>query len=339
MAAEEPTETTRPGLRWDLLVDGLARDHGSLAAVAERLCEHRRWQDDRASVERALRRLRGRGQRSGGLWGERLVACFGLPLEVEARARWMGVYHSRFTDLPVALCEEQLQLWARPPVWETPSRAWLEMGFASVALRRQLAPQALAHASQARSLAPKAGPGAMLEVGLLEGFLESRVEPEARALARLERLAPLLEAKGLPEEDRACWRARWVDQVAWVHTHASPPRLEQARALFEGLPEEAPPFARCRRHNGLAWVHYRLGDLEGARALASLSVRDAGDAGLLRLRAMALTLRARITGDEGDRARAVALTRALGDDALAHRLRPRALGAVVASGGTLREER
>src|SRR5205807_7244762 len=93
--------------------------------------------DDVANIERALRRLRGRGQRDGGVWGQRLVRRFGVQRAVTERVRWMGLYHSPFNDLPLSLCLDQLRLWDRPPIAETRARVWIELGYASCALRQR----------------------------------------------------------------------------------------------------------------------------------------------------------------------------------------------------------
>src|SRR3954470_9887378 len=95
-----------PGFSWADYVAWLARGQGSLAAVAERLAALRGYADDAASVERALRRLRSREQKDGGAWGARALAAFGLPEAALARARWMGGYHARFTDLPLPVCQD-----------------------------------------------------------------------------------------------------------------------------------------------------------------------------------------------------------------------------------------
>jgi hypothetical protein len=54
------------GLSWGDCVAWLVELHGTLAATAERLAAHRGYVDDAGSVERALRRLRARGQQDGG---------------------------------------------------------------------------------------------------------------------------------------------------------------------------------------------------------------------------------------------------------------------------------
>ncbi|KIG12946.1 hypothetical protein DB30_00902 [Enhygromyxa salina] len=67
------------------------------------MAERRNFQEDVASVERGLRRLRDRGNKDGGVWGQRALRCFGLPVEVDDRVRWMGQYHTRFSHLPAPL--------------------------------------------------------------------------------------------------------------------------------------------------------------------------------------------------------------------------------------------
>src|SRR5262245_56287312 len=94
------------GFTWAEMIDGLVEREGTLTRVAEQLAAQRGFEDDVQSIERALRRLRERGLRPGGKWGARVIARFGLPSSVEARLRWMGAYHSRFTDLPVTVCED-----------------------------------------------------------------------------------------------------------------------------------------------------------------------------------------------------------------------------------------
>ena len=120
---QPPAEAAAPaGYTWGDYVEALVAAHGTLAAVAWKLVE-RGIAEDAASVERAIRRLRGRGQRDGGLVGKRLLRTFGIPADIEARARWMGLYHSPFGDLPVPLCIDQLRLW---PAQGEPLRFWPE---------------------------------------------------------------------------------------------------------------------------------------------------------------------------------------------------------------------
>ena len=125
----------------------------------------------------------------------------------------------------------------------------------------------------------------------------------------------------LREDDRACLFARWIDQHAYrlnKPTVGAPDHLG-AIALYRRIPEDGPLFARCRRENGLGWARLRLGEAELARAHAVAGVEAAGDAGSLRMRAMALNLLAACSeGDEAERIRerARAIARSLEDEAL-----------------------
>ena len=128
---------------WAGYVDGLIAEHGSLAAVCERLGAIRGYREDVESVGRALRRLRARAGLSGGAWGERLLRTFGLPRPVEARLRFMGQYHSRFVDLPLPLATDLVQLWDRPPTSESRiGRLWLSLARVTLALRADDAAEA-----------------------------------------------------------------------------------------------------------------------------------------------------------------------------------------------------
>lgn len=303
-APAEPTEPAgEPGLSWAELLAGLVESYGTLTAVAWRLVEHADG-DDVASVERALRRLRGRGQLDGGLWGQRVLRVFGVPAPVEARLRWMGLYHSPFNDLPIALCLDQLRLWDRPPVAASRARAWLHLGRASCALRgRQLA-EARAHVARCHEALASAASGhddARLEALLVEAFAASRDEGAAAVARLLDRAAALLAGATLPAADRACFEARLADQRAYQLNRAGD--VHAALALYQALPAaDLHPFASYRRDAGLAYGHHRLGETALARQLAERACQHAGDGGYVRLRAMGLLLLARIAGaaDPGD---------------------------------------
>jgi len=165
------------GLSWGELLELLVAEHGTLAAVAWKLATNP--DDDVASIERALRRLRTRGQRDGGRWGQRLLRVFGIPAPVEARIRWFGPYHSPFNDLPVALCLDQLRLWDRPPLATSRARIWLHLGFASCALRTRDLAAAATHIARARAALaplPASYDSARIEVALVDAYLTSRRE-------------------------------------------------------------------------------------------------------------------------------------------------------------------
>ena len=123
------------GFSWGDYVSALVAEAGTLTAIAWKLAERGAGPEDVASIERALRRMRERGQRDGGSWGQRLLRTFGVPRAVEDRLRFMGLYHSPFNDLALPVCLDQLRLFDRPPLSESRARVWLQLGFASAALR------------------------------------------------------------------------------------------------------------------------------------------------------------------------------------------------------------
>jgi len=306
---------------WARYVDGLIAEHGSLAAVCERLGAIRGYREDVESVGRALRRLRARGSLSGGAWGERLLKTFGLPTPVAARLRFMGQYHSRFVDLPVPLATDLVQLWDRPPTSESRiGRLWLSLARVTLALRGDDADDAATHLGPAAAVAADDLVG-QIEVALCTAMIESRdragvvpaaLEPVPALLARLDGEDAAV--------DRDCLRARHVGQVAHALNRAGD--VERALALHFELPDgiATHPFARSRRANGIAYGLYRRGERDAALASARLAATFAGDAGHVRLRAMALLMVARIAGDSAEgndaRARARAIARALADPIL-----------------------
>ena len=317
----------QPGFDWAELIDDLVDARGSLAAVALHLAQSRGFSEDAASVERGLRRLRTRGTRDGGVWGQRALRCFGLPRTVNDRIRWMGQYHTRFSDLPVSLCDELLQPWDRPPITESPAHVWIVLARVGLALRRRDDPSSLL--AQAEALDARAEFAAKIELALVGAYVFTRRDP-ARADAALTRAREHLDhPEPLDADDHACLFARFIDQLAYPlnkpPANAEPDHVG-AVELYERIPEHGPPFARCRRENGLGWSRLQLGQLERARDHARASMAAAGDSGSLRMRAMALNLLAATQTDEAaarTRERARAIARRLEDEALLLRFRPR----------------
>ncbi len=314
-----------PGFSWGDYVDSLVVTCGSLAAVAGRLASQRGFTDDLGSVERALRRLRMRGQLAGGTWGARALGVFGLPAAADARARWMGAYHSRFTDLPVPLCLDLVRLWDRPPVSEAPAaRLWLVLAHATCAQRAGNTALAAEQLARSRAMLAGAPADARCELLLALAFIASRDAP-ADVAQHLSAVEPLLRG-AMTDADRACLHARWIDQRAYELNKGrgasgdAKARAAAAETLYLTIPTRgAPPFALCRRASGLAYARWKQGDREGGAELSREASRHAGDGGHLRLRAMSLQMRARIVGgEEGERAtaRAIAIVTALDDEAL-----------------------
>lgn len=314
---------------WGAYVASLVDTCGSLAAVAERMASHRRHTEDVESIARALRRLRDRGSLSGGKWGERLLQTFGLGSSIEARLRFMGSYHSRFVDLPVSLGLDLVQAWDRPPQSESPlGRRWLSLARAVLASRRGDHALAAQHLATARAAHDDVW--GSVEVALGEAVLATRDAPTVLPPGLLAAEAPIATLHG---PDASCLRARWVGQVAWVHNRRGDYAVGEA--LHRALPDgpEVHPFARSRRANGLAFALHRLRRDHEALELARLAARHAGDAGHVRLRAMALLMIARVAPDTTEgreaRQRAAWIGAMLEDDVLVERARRSAGRAAV----------
>lgn len=319
----------QPGYAWDDLLEALIAEHGTLTAVAWKLMD-RADVDDVASIERALRRLRARGQRDGGVWGQRLLRRFGVPRAITERVRWMGLYHSPFNDLPLSLCLDQLHVWDRPPVAATRARAWLALGYASCALRQRRHDAAAQHCEEAASALAGTGPeedAARIELGLIRAYVASRAQRCEDVTRELDAAARLLEATTLTPGDAACFRARLVDQRAFQLNHEHRADSDaQALALYASLPPaDLHPFASYRRDAGLAWGLFRAARVPEALQLAARACTHAGDGGYTRLRAMGLLLQAKIRDSAAPgradllaRARAIALR--LEDDELLRRV-------------------
>lgn len=319
------SELSTPGWTWGRYLESLVSAHGSLAAVAMKLAHSENVDADATSIERALRRLRTRENREGGQYGRWLLRTFGVPQEIEHRARWMGVYHSRFTDLPVSLCLDALRLWDRPPVSESRARVWLALGWATCALRLGELANAETHLARARG--GRTSDAARIETLLVEGYVASRKLDRARVASLLADVEPLLASHELARDERMCLQTRWLDQRAYQRLHptdGTEPDVAGALALYEHVPSgDVPIFVTCKRESGLAYVHHRLGDRERAAAHARRAITHAGDGGFVRLRIAYLGLLAHITegqDDEGARTRALRAARGLEDEDLVVRL-------------------
>lgn len=298
------------GLSWGELLAALVEAHGTLTAVAWKLVGTHAG-DDVASIERALRRLRTRGQRDGGRWGQRVLRVFGVPGAIEARVRWMGLYHSPFNDLPVAVCRDQLKLWDRPPIATSRARIWVHLGEAGIALRgrdRATAQGHLDRATRALAALDATYDDARLELALVTIYA-------SRTPALLEDAERLLP--GIAEPDRTCFAARIVDHRGYDLNKAG--RYAEALALYETIAPDVHPFASYRRDAGRAYATWKLGRAEEAEAIVRGAIDHAGDGGHARLRAMGLIMLSKITGDPAGRVRARAIADRLDDRELAER--------------------
>lgn len=282
------------GFTWGDYLAALVAEAGTLTAVAWKLAERGVGSDDVASIERALRRMRTRGQRDGGSWGQRLLRIFGVPRGVEERLRFMGLYHSPFNDLPLPVCLDQLRLFDRPPLSESRARVWLHLGYASVALRRQDFQEADRCLGRSAEVAATLD-DARIEQALARAYLLSKVGSEAEVIEQLAAAERALAAAAITPAERACFQARLIDQRAFQLNR----RGEYAAALdlYRSLPEaDIHPFASYRRDAGLAFGYLRTGHNDTALLCARRACDHAGDGGYTRLRVMALLLIARIEG-------------------------------------------
>lgn len=304
---------------WSDLVDLLAAERGSLAELARSLQDvapaSSAISDDPTTVERGLRRLRRRGHAPGDKYGRLLLRAFGIPASVASWARMLGQYHSRLSDLSVPVRRDQLRLWDRPPISESRSAIWIHLGVASLAHRLQDPDQIGHRMALAAKLLAHAPPAAQLEHTLFE----ARLSPDSEALLTS---AEVLLSAIAPDDDRACYRARILDQRAYRAARSGADwraGMEASRALYASIPADGPPFAAFRRAHGLAWCGWRLGQPD-AIVQARLAVEAAGDGGLLRFRCMALSLLGRVGGQDDAFARALAIARSLHDAELIARI-------------------
>lgn len=290
------------GWGWAEYLLAIMEETGTLSAVAWKLIEHGDGSEDVTSVERALRRLRKRGARDGGLWGQRLLRRFGVPRSIAEKLRWMGLYHSPFNDLPLSLCDDQLRLWDQSPIATSRARVWLVLAAASVALRRRDFSSAQARLEEAQRLVT---PGtvsdgeradARIETALALAYLQSRTATEEDVNRSLGEAESALGGADLSAADRACFTARVCDQRAYARNRRGD--YHGAHQLFLSLPtEDVHPFASYRRDAGLAYGYLRLRQADQATFHAQRATEHAGDGGYTRLRVMSLILLGRIEAD------------------------------------------
>jgi hypothetical protein len=300
---------------WAQLVDHLAREAGGLSELSRHLQDvapaSAGLSDDPMTVERGLRRLRTRSHAEGNKYGRLLLRCYGLPGSVSAWAKEMGQYHSRSSDLPVALRADQLRLWDRPPVAESLDAVWVHLGLAMLAHRKLDLERTKRRASLAQETLSDARPAAAVELLLLQARLASDIDTDDanRILADTRSALDRLTDPG----DKACYAARWLDQRAYQANRGwrqDPWRLTAGLALYDQIPEDSPlPFVRFRRAHGRAFCLWKLRH-PGALHVARTAVTHAGDGGFIRFRIMALSLQAHI--EPAGPARTALIDRAMG---------------------------
>jgi hypothetical protein len=327
---DEPVPHEPPsGCSWERYIETLSVVHGGKRALVDLLLHRGKGTvdlpQDPFTIERGLRRLATRGHASGGKYGRWLLRFFGVPEPLSLLARWMGQYHSRFSDLPLELRASQLNLWDRPPMCESSVAAWIHLGLASIAMRRRDRDEAEARLARAARGAPAAGPAALVEMELLRARLLTD-RGGVGADDALDRAAASLDA--ISDRDEVeCYAARLADQRAYRLLHPRgerPVDVVAAQAIYAAIEaNSSQPFVRFRRDHGLAYCAYKLGDHGLARQHAHGAIDHAGDGGLLRCRVMALDLLAHVVGGAEAtvlRSRAERIRAALGQEDLLARL-------------------
>lgn len=320
------TELPPAGLSWGEYVQRWVDDVGGWLPLADQLI-HRAGDaveipPDPQTVERGLRRLARRDHTAGGQYGRWMLRFFGFTSPVESWVRWLGTYHARFADLPAGLRLEQLALWNRPPISESPLVAWILVGIASAHHSRLDHAQCAHWLAKAEQHARAAGAAAEIEVALLrasEDFQEGRRDA---AYALHDAIERMLRTVTLSTDDVAAYRARLEDLRAmrWVRPPpGEAPDYARARDHYAAIPDSDAPFVAFRKHVGLAFCAWKLNDPTTASRLAQLAIDAAGDGGLVRMRVMALNMLSRIVeGDEAARvhARAHRMAASLEDEDL-----------------------
>ena len=289
------------GLSWGEYVERWVHDRGGWLPLADQLI-HRAGDRvdvpaDPQTVERGLRRLARRGHKPGGQYGRWMLRLFGVTSPVEQWVKWLGTYHTRFADLPSGLRLEQLSLWNRPPIAESPLVCWIELGIAMAHHSRADVDACQAWLARAERHVAAAGVTAEIELHLVRGELATLRGDHAALAHHLALVDERLATTQLPDTDVLPYRARLEALRAARFTR--PPAgeavdLERARACYAAIPDAAIPFVAFRRYLELAYCAWQLGETGEAEQLARRAIDEAGDGGLVRMRVMALNLLSRI---------------------------------------------
>ena len=306
------TDLPPAGLSWAAYIARWVDDCGGWLPLADQLIARARGRfevpDDPQTIERGLRRLARRDHKPGGQYGRWMLRLFGVTSSIESWLRWLGVAHSRFTELPSGLRLEQLALWNRPPIAETPLVCWIELGIAH-AHHSRLDHEAHDHwLSRAELHAAAAGPAAEIELALARAESESDARRHDTVPAHLavvdEHLSrAFADVHALPEADALAYRARLAIQRALLCTRppaGREPDLAGASRHYASIPdsESTIPFVACSRAIGLAYCAWTLGDLADAERWATRAIDEAGDGGLVRMRVRALNMLSRVVDRE-----------------------------------------
>lgn len=325
-----PTDLPPAGLTWAEYVARWVDDRGGWLPLADQLI-HRAGTSvdippDPQTVERGLRRLAQRHHRPGGQYGRWMLRFFGVTSPIEQWVRWLGTYHTRFTDLPSGLRLEQLALWNRPPLAESPLACWIHLGIAS-AHHSRLDLAACEHwLARAEPHAAAAGTAAEIELALVQAELAISRGDHAALDAYAATVERKLAPAALPATDDLPYRARLAAARAARYTRPPAgvaPDLDRARACYASIADAAIPFVTFRKCVGLAYCAWQRGDVAEATQLAERAVDAAGDGGLVRMRVMALNMLSRLLpapSAAAVNARAQQMATALEDEELLRRV-------------------
>ncbi len=318
------------GLTWAEYIARWVDDCGGWLPLADQLI-HRagdavEMPPDPQTVERGLRRLSRREHQDGGQYGRWMLRFFGFTSPIEKWVKWLGTGHTRFSDLPSSLRLEQLRLWNRAPIADSPLACWILVGIASAHHSRMDFAACEHWLERAERLAPAAGPVAEIETALLRAQLEIANGERDAARKRHGMIEGCLAVSELALDDKLPFIARLVYQRGSLYARPGAgvePDFVRARDRYAAIPDSTIPFVSFHKSVGLAYCAWKLGELDTAARLARRAIDDAGDGGLVRMRVMALNMLSRILdGDEAtavnDRARRMAT--ALEDEDLLRRV-------------------
>lgn len=329
-APDDPGELPPAGLTWSEYIERWVGDRGGWLPLADQLI-HRAGDaveiaQDPQTVERGLRRLARRHHKPGGQYGRWMLRFFGFTSQIEPWVKWLGKHHSRFSDLPSGLRLEQLALWNRPPIAESPLACWIHVGIAAAHHARLDRAACESWLVRAERHARAAGTAAEIEVALLRARLAADAGERAAVQQHCREIDERLAPGSVSQAEEACYRARLHHQRAEQCTRPAAgdaPDLAAARAYYEQIPDSTIPFVVFHKAAGLAYCEWKLGRSAEARRLAEYAVDAAGDGGLVRMRVMALNMLSRVVPAErsaelNERARRMA--RALDDEDLMRRV-------------------
>lgn len=247
-----------------------------------------------------------------------MLRFFGFVSPIEKWVRWLGNHHSRFSDLPSNMRLEQLTLWNRPPISESPLACWILLGIANVHHARSDVPACEHWLTRAERLLESAGAGASIEALLIRAQLDVDADAREAAHGKHARIEERLASEQLRSVNAHCYRARLQDQRARIESDPA-----RAREHYAAIPDVDVAYVRFHRAVGLGYCAWKLGDTTEAIRLANAAIDAAGDGGLVRMRVTGLNLLSRLLpADEAHavNARARRMAEALQDEELVRRV-------------------